>query len=78
MKLGRVYPKGNTVYMHILSKPEEGNFIFVPELKQKVQKAILFDGRKEVKIKQLPEGTFIYLDNITLDEMDTIIELQLN
>ena len=70
--------KGNAVYMHILSKPDEGNFIFVPELKQKIQKAFLFDGRKEVKIKQQPEGTFIYLDNITFDEMDTIIELQLN
>ena len=70
--------KGNIVYMHILNKPEESNFIFIPELKQKIQKAILFDSRKEVKIKQQPEGTFIYLDNITFDEMDTIIELQLN
>jgi alpha-L-fucosidase len=69
--------KGNTIFVHILNKPEEGNYIFVPELKQKVQKAVLFDGRKEVKVKQLPEGSFIYLDNIALDDLDTIIELQL-
>ena len=69
--------KGNIVYMHILNKPEEGNYVFVPELSQKIKKAILFDGRKEVKFKQQPEGTFIYFDNMTFDQLDTIIELEL-
>jgi alpha-L-fucosidase len=68
--------KGDRLYMHILGKPEQGDFIFVPELKQKIQKAVLFDGKKEVKVKQLPEGTFIYLAGLPMDEIDTIIELQ--
>lgn len=68
--------KGNRLYMHVLNSPGQEDFIFVPELKQKIQKAVLFNGRKEVKFKQLPEGTFVYLDGIVMDDIDTIIELQ--
>jgi hypothetical protein len=28
-----------------------------------------------LKYKQLPEGVFIYLDGVKLDEIDTIIQL---
>jgi alpha-L-fucosidase len=35
------------------------------------------NGNKEVKFKQQPEGTFIYLDGVVLDEIDTIIQLDL-
>jgi alpha-L-fucosidase len=69
--------KGNRLYMHILNRPGQDDFIFIPELKKKIQKAVLFDGKTEVKFKQLPEGTFIYLNGLTWDEVDTIIELQL-
>ena len=63
--------------MHILSKPEQPDYIFIPELKQKIKKAILFNSKQEVKFKQLPEGTFIYMNGIVLDDIDTVIELQL-
>ncbi|MGZ3845619.1 MAG: alpha-L-fucosidase, partial [Flavisolibacter sp.] len=69
--------KGKTVYMHILSKPEGQDFIFVPELKQKINKAQTFEGKYAVKFKQLPEGTFIYLTSIASTEPDTIIQLDL-
>ncbi|HSC55350.1 MAG TPA: alpha-L-fucosidase [Phnomibacter sp.] len=70
--------KGKTVYMHILNKPEEGNYIFIPELKEKIKTAVMLDNKTAVKFKQLPEGTFIYLDNIAFEDWDTILELQLN
>jgi alpha-L-fucosidase len=63
--------------MHILANEGGENFLFVPELKQKIQKAVLFNGKQEVKFKQQPEGTFIYLSGIELNDIDTIIELQL-
>jgi alpha-L-fucosidase len=69
--------KGSRLYMHILNKPEQDGFIFIPELKQKIQKAVLFDGQREVRFKQLSEGTFIYLTGISMNGIDTIIELQL-
>jgi alpha-L-fucosidase len=65
------------VYVHILDKPENPGFIFIPELKADIGKAFLFKGKKEVKFKQQPEGTFIYLDGIQLDDTDTIIQMEL-
>jgi alpha-L-fucosidase len=69
--------KGKTVYMHILNTPEQPGYIFIPELKQKIGRAVLLDGKKEVKFKQQAEGTFIFLDGVTLNEVDTVIELEL-
>lgn len=74
---GMVTKKNNNLYMHILQNPENASFIFIPELKDKITKAFLFSGKKEIRFKQQAEGTFIYLDNITLDEVDTIIQLEL-
>jgi alpha-L-fucosidase len=69
--------KGKTVYMHILSKPDTDGYIFVDGLTQKISKAVTFNGKQEVKFKQVAEGTFIYTSGIAFDEMDTIIELTL-
>lgn len=68
--------KGKSLYMHILQK-QEGDYIFIPELKQKVKKATTLDGKTVIKFKQQPEGTFIYLNGISWDNIDTILELQL-
>jgi len=69
--------KNKTAYMHILEKPASNAIIFIPDLKQIIHKALLFTGKKEVKFKQQPEGTFIYLEGIDIDEIDTIIQLDL-
>src|SRR6202012_2885622 len=73
---GVVTDKGNTVYIHILNNPETGNYVLLPGLKQKIAKAFLLDSKKEIKFKQQAEGTFIYLDGIALDDIDTIIQLE--
>jgi alpha-L-fucosidase len=74
---GMITKKNNMLFMHILQKPENPSFVFIPELKDKIDKAYLFSGKKEIRFKQQAEGTFIYLDNITLDEVDTIIQIEL-
>ncbi|HEU4901526.1 MAG TPA: alpha-L-fucosidase, partial [Flavisolibacter sp.] len=74
---GVVTRKDKTVYLHILKKPEQPAYIFIPELKQKIVRAFLFNSKKEIKVKQQPEGTFIYLDGVTLNEVDTILQLEL-
>jgi alpha-L-fucosidase len=68
--------KGKSLYMHILQK-QEGDYIFIAELKQKIKKATTLDGKTVIKFKQQPEGTFIYLNGISWDNIDTILELQL-
>ncbi len=75
-KWGGFTQKGNTIYMHILANEDGEKFIFIPELKQKIQKAVLYNGKQEVKFKQQPEGTFIYLTGTEWNDIDTIIELQ--
>lgn len=74
---GTMTIKNKTVYMHILNKPENPSFIFIPELKERISKGSLLNNQKEIKFKQQPEGTFIYLDGVVLDEIDTIIQLEL-
>ena len=74
---GTITQKGKTNYLHLMHSTENPAYIFIPELKQKIVKAILFDGKTEVKFKQLPEGTFIYLEGIALNDTDTIIQLDM-
>lgn len=74
---GTITQKGKTNYLHLMHRTENPAYIFIPELKQKIVKATLFTGKTEVKFKQQPEGTFIYLDGISLDDTDTIIQLDL-
>lgn len=72
---GVVTQKGNVLYAHILNGLKEA-YIFIPGIKQNISKANLFGNTAELKFKQQPEGVFVYLPNITLDNIDTIIQLQ--
>lgn len=69
--------KNNTVYMHIIKMPEQGAYIFIPGYNQKIAKAFLYSSKREIKIKQQKEGSFIFLENVQPDEIDTIIQLEL-
>lgn len=73
---GVVTVKEKTWYAHILIKPSEP-FIFIPNVKAKISKAMLFTNKNILKFKQQTEGVFIYLDNQKLDNVDTILELEL-
>lgn len=74
---GVLTQKNKTVFMHIIKMPEDAKFIFIPELKQKISKAWLFRTKKGIRFKQQSEGTFIYLDGIMPDEIDTILQIEL-
>jgi alpha-L-fucosidase len=72
---GTVTQNDKNMYVHILKQPE-ANYIFLPGLKEKVTDAVLFGKTQKLKFKQLPEGLFIYLDNISWNEIDNIIALK--
>ena len=83
---GNIYPpqdwdvvtvKSKTYYVHILQKPAQQGYIFLPEFKDKIKAASLRADKKSLKFKQTQEGTFIYLDGVKLDDIDTIIELNM-
>ncbi|MET3981333.1 alpha-L-fucosidase [Mucilaginibacter sp. UYP25] len=74
---GVITVKDKTMYAHITSPQGEG-YIFIPQLKEKVSKAVLLADGSEVKFKQQPEGLFIYTKGLAMDGIDTIIKLTVN
>uniref|UniRef100_UPI004048A253 alpha-L-fucosidase n=1 Tax=Mariniflexile sp. TaxID=1979402 RepID=UPI004048A253 len=74
---GTITKKDNTLYVHILNVPQEP-YLFIPELKEKISSVTSFDGKSKIKFKQMKEGTFIYLDNKNVDNVDEILKLKIN
>ncbi len=72
---GVLTQRNKTIYVHILDKKDQNNFIFVPQLVDKINSATLLNTNSIMKFKQVPEGVFIYLDGIKLNDIDTIIQL---
>ena len=72
---GVVTKKEKTIYVHILNR-SNANPVFLPGLKDKIATAAFYNGNKSVRFKQLDEGTFIYLDDVVKDDVDTVIRLQ--
>lgn len=74
---GVVTARNKTFYVHVLNRPGNKPYIFIPDLSQKIKTATTMNGSKPVKVKQYGEGTFVYLDNVPAGEMDAVIVLQL-
>lgn len=74
---GLITKKNKTLYVHILD-PAAQPYIFIPQLKVKINEAIVLSNGKALKYKQQPEGLFLFLDGVKLDSTDTIIKLTMN
>ncbi len=75
-KWGVITAKDHFLFVHILQLPAGSSFIFLPNLKEKIVKAITFKDHTPVRFKQISEGVFIYLDGVKKSPPDTIIELE--
>ncbi|MFV8326592.1 alpha-L-fucosidase [Flavobacterium sp. ZS1P14] len=73
---GVVTTKDKIGYAHIIKTPEKHPYILIPEMKNKIVKCNLLNSKKTIKFETKPEGTYIYLEGIKMDTIDTIIELQ--
>ncbi len=73
---GVITGKDKTLYLHLLQAPTAQNYIFLPGFKIQIVSAILKADKKNIKFKQIPEGTFIYLDKLKIDDVDTIIQME--
>ena len=67
--------KNKNYFVHILKKPNQQSYIFIPVAKEKILTAILLKDKSNLTFKQQPEGLFIYLQARQLDDIDTIIQL---
>ncbi|SDM35009.1 alpha-L-fucosidase [Siphonobacter aquaeclarae] len=62
-------------YFHILKKPAT-SYLFIPNVTAKIGSIQTYEGKKPLKFKQQPEGLFVYLDGISTDNWDTILEVR--
>lgn len=74
---GVVTAKNKNRYAHITAAPSQP-YIFIPQIKETVTRAVLLNGGAIVKFKQQPEGVFIYTTGIAMDPVDTIVKLTVN
>jgi alpha-L-fucosidase len=74
---GVVTAKDKIWYGHIIKTPKDSSYILITEMKNKIKKCNLISSKKELKFKVKPKGTYIYLNGVVLDPIDTIIELHL-
>ena len=76
---GVVTGTSKNYYVHILNKNKlQQPYVFIPGLKENILSATLLSNKANIKFKQQPEGLFIYVDGVQLDDVDTIIQLNLN
>jgi alpha-L-fucosidase len=68
--------KGNKVYVHILNWYDES--LIIPTWGKKIKSAKLFSDKTPVKFVQNEYGITLKLPKEKMDEVDTIIELELN
>jgi len=73
---GTVTSKKKRLFVHILKEPSE-DFILLPRITSKAASVQLYSSKQTLKWKQQPEGIFIYLHNIDLNDTDEIIEVDL-
>ena len=67
----------HSIFVHLLTLSNNNQkIIFLPNVKPEIVKAKNVADGQELKFKQQPEGLFIYLENIAIDSIDTIIELE--
>jgi alpha-L-fucosidase len=71
---GVVTGKSKTLYVHILDMPEQP-YIFLPLFKGKIEKVQALADGSGIKYKQVPEGVFVYTNNLKTDPNDTIIQI---
>ncbi|HEX5552831.1 MAG TPA: alpha-L-fucosidase [Chitinophagaceae bacterium] len=68
--------KDGRQFIHVLKYPENG-LLFIRGVKRKVLSATGFISGKPVKFKQMPEGVFFYMEGMSPDANDNVIEIKL-
>ena len=74
---GTLTAKNKNLYAHITKSKIDQPFIFVPLAGVQVAKASLFSNNKPLHFRQQAEGVFVFLKDIKLNDIDTVIKLHL-
>ncbi|MDB5229815.1 MAG: alpha-L-fucosidase [Chitinophagaceae bacterium] len=74
---GVITEKNKNYYAHILKQPKQ-SFIFLPGITKKITGCSSIDNNSPVKFRQEPEGVFIDITGLVLQDIDTILRLNIN
>lgn len=74
---GVVTQKDKKLFVHLLN-PSVAAVFFLPGLKEKIASAVIYKSNNKIRFKQQAEGLFLYVNGITLDDTDTIVELTID
>lgn len=69
--------KDGKQFIHVLKFPQNG-LLFIRGVKRKVLTATDFITHKAVHFKQMPEGVFFYMSDMSPEAIDNVIELKLS
>ncbi len=76
---GVVTANAKNYFVHILRADKlHGKYVFIPGVKANIVSATAFGNKASLRFKQQPEGVFVYLEGISMDAIDTIIQLNLS
>lgn len=76
---GVVTANAKNYFVHILRADKlHGKYVFIPGVKANIVSATAFGNKVSLRFKQQPEGVFVYLEGISMDAIDTIIQLNLS
>ena len=76
-KWGVITAKNKTWYAHIINTPESGASFFIPLTKEKIGSVTAFGGKEKMKFKQDATGVTVFLDSVKMDDIDTIVQLEI-
>jgi len=76
-KWGVVTAKNKMLYAHIINTPVTIASVFIPLTKEKINAVTMFAGKEKMKFKQDTTGVTVFLDTVKMDDIDTIIQLDL-
>ncbi|PGH39334.1 MAG: alpha-L-fucosidase [Candidatus Nephrothrix sp. EaCA] len=74
---GTLTKKAGKIYVHVLKRPESDSYIFIPNFKTKIKKAVAFKTKQPLKYKAAEEGVFLYLNQLPSNAVDAIAELDI-
>jgi alpha-L-fucosidase len=63
-------------FIHVLQYPEDG-LLFIRGVSHKIVSAVDFITRQPVKFRQMPEGVFFYMNDMSPAAYDNVIEIKL-
>jgi alpha-L-fucosidase len=76
-KWGVVTGKDKILYAHVINAPDASASVFIPLTKGKISAVAVYPGKEKLRFKQDAGGVTIFLDAVKMDDIDTVVQLDI-